>query len=338
MSQIEQAEPMGALIVRHTAAAGTVLLGTSKGDGAVDALRAAGFRWRWSRNIEDYGAWYVPHTRDRAPALGLIDRYAEVLRSAGFAVEIEIDATPRSMEEAEADRAERMGARAERLADRAARRLTRSDAYYDAANDLADRIPFGQPILVGHHSERRARADQERIHRYMGKFSELRAESATTQAAAEAADGHMQVRHSPPVVGRRIERLEADRRGVQRTLDGYTCNSRNGRGVIVYSDTFPPASGQYREQLDARAAQLDEEIRYWRTVLDHARAAGEWTPVDRNAIQPGDSIKYRQQWHTVVRVNPKTVSVKTGYSHTGKIPISEIVAHRPAKQTQPEAA
>jgi Domain of unknown function (DUF3560) len=191
MSQIEQAEPMSALIVRHTAVGGTVLLNTSKGDGAADALRTAGFRWRWSRHIEDYGAWYVPHTRDRAPALGLIERYAEVLRAAGFTVTVSIDATPRPMEEAEADRAERMGARAERLADRAVRQLARSDAYLDAADDLTGRIPLGQPILVGHHSERRARADQERIHRYMGKFSELRAESVRAQAAAEATDAHM---------------------------------------------------------------------------------------------------------------------------------------------------
>ncbi|MCA1605343.1 MAG: DUF3560 domain-containing protein, partial [Acidobacteria bacterium] len=312
---------MDTLTLRHTATSGTVLLGTAKGDGAADALRAAGFRWRWSRHIGDYGAWYVPHTRDRAPALGLIDRYADVLRAAGFTVEVDIDATPRRMEEAEADRAERMDARAERLSDRAARRLAQADAHQDAANRIAEHIPFGQPILVGHHSERRARADQERIARNMDASCQLRQESRAAHAAAETTQNHMKYRYNPLQVGRRLERLHAERRSVQRALDGYTRNSRNGRGVIVYSDTFPPASGQHRVQLEAQAAQLDEQVRYWDGVLDHMRAAGLWAPIDAATIRPGDLIKYRQRWLKVARVNKKTVAVETGYSWTDKVPL-----------------
>lgn len=37
------------------------------------------------------------------------------------------------------------------------------DAAHRRVREIADRIPFGQPILVGHHSERGARADQRRI-------------------------------------------------------------------------------------------------------------------------------------------------------------------------------
>lgn len=329
---------MDALILRHTAAGGTVLLNTTKGDGAADALRAAGFRWRWSRHIDVSGAWYVPHTRDRAPSFGLIERYADVLRAAGFTVEVDMDATPRSMEKAEAERAERMDARVERLSDRAARRLAESDARYDAADKILEHIPLGQPILVDHHSAGRARADQKRIERNMDAFCELRAQSRAAQAAAESAEGHMRFRHSPLVVVRRIERLEAERRRVQRTIEGYTRNFRNGRGVIDYSYTVPPASGRQREQLDAQANQLDEQIRYWKSVLDKAKDTGAWTPIDRNDIKTGDLIKYRRQWRKVVRVNKKTVSVETGYSWADKISISEIVAHRAADHADQEAS
>ena len=38
-----------------------------------------------------------------------------------------------------------------------------SAARYKGVQDICDRIPFGQPILVGHHSEAHARADQKRI-------------------------------------------------------------------------------------------------------------------------------------------------------------------------------
>lgn len=324
---------MDALIIQHSAASGTVLLNTTKGDGAADALRAAGFRWRWSRNIGLCGAWYVPHSRDRAPSLGLIERCADLLRAAGFTVQVQIDAAPRPMDDAEAELAERMDARVERLSDRAARRLAKSDAHYEAARQISEHIPFGQPILVDHHSAGRARADQKRISRHFDASFELRTQAQTAQAAADAAEVHMRFRRNLLVVVRRIERLEAERRSVQRELDGHTRNSLNGRGEIVYSDTFPPASGQHRIQLDTQAAHLDEQIRYWKSVLDQARASGKWTPVDRKEIRPGDLIKYRGRWLTVVRVNQRTVSVETGYSWTNKVPLLEIVGHRRANQT-----
>jgi len=47
-----------------------------------------------------------------------------------------------------------------------------SDARYNAAKQLGDMIPFGQPILVGHHSERGHRADLKRINTNMRKAVE----------------------------------------------------------------------------------------------------------------------------------------------------------------------
>ena len=58
------------------------------------------------------------------------------------------------------DRRER---RADRREEWAAGRRKKQAAAFDGAKRLADAIPFGQPILVGHHSEKRARRDAERI-------------------------------------------------------------------------------------------------------------------------------------------------------------------------------
>ena len=63
---------------------------------------------------------------------------------------------------------QRMLERAER-ADREAREAAA------AAGAIADRIPMGQPILVGHRSERRHRRDLERIDTNMRKTSEAAA-------------------------------------------------------------------------------------------------------------------------------------------------------------------
>jgi DNA repair exonuclease SbcCD ATPase subunit len=60
-------------------------------------------------------------------------------------------------------RRERLEARAERRREWAAARDRDGDAARDKVHAIADRIPFGQPILVGHHSEKGARADQRRM-------------------------------------------------------------------------------------------------------------------------------------------------------------------------------
>lgn len=64
-------------------------------------------------------------------------------------------------------RRERLEARAERRRGWAQARDRDGDAGRQRVHQIADRIPFGQPILVGHHSEAGARADQRRIEQGM---------------------------------------------------------------------------------------------------------------------------------------------------------------------------
>lgn len=76
--------------------------------------------------------------------------------------------------------------RRERLERRAERLAGESAATFQAANAAIAGIPPGQPILVGHHSERRHRADLKRHDDRMRKAFKLHDEAA---AAARAAAG-----------------------------------------------------------------------------------------------------------------------------------------------------
>lgn len=58
---------------------------------------------------------------------------------------------------------ERMERRAELRKEWAEKRTAKAAAAFKAAHALGEMIPFGQPILIGHHSEKRARADAKRI-------------------------------------------------------------------------------------------------------------------------------------------------------------------------------
>ena len=107
---------------------------------------------------------------------------------------------------------ERAEARAERFEGYSERREREGDAAQAAVAAIAEGIPFGQPILVGHHSEKRARKDAERIERGMRKALRLfdTAEYWTQRAAGAIRAAKYKER--PQVRARRIKTLEAERR------------------------------------------------------------------------------------------------------------------------------
>jgi hypothetical protein len=315
--------------LEHTAAGGTVLDGTARSDaGAHAILKAQG--WRWGRSI---GMWYVPYSRDRAPKLDLIDQTAAMLRAAGLEVVVTVDAAPRDQLAAEADRAAHMADRAERLGDRANRRASESDQHWQAAHDISDRIPFGQPILVDHYSARRHRRDLERIDTHHRHAVELRDEADRAARAADSARTHMDRREDPQRVARRIETLAAELRSLERKLDG---TSNDG---VEYGK---PATGAWRTQLQIAAVDLRDKLAYWRGVRADQVAAGtirEWTPAD---FRPGDLVQRKGwNWGRVVRVNRTTLTVTyqvPGHrgDWPGKLPYFEITDHRrPGAVEQP---
>lgn len=81
-------------------------------------------------------------------------------------------------------RRERLEAKLEKRREWAAGREEKSVQSFDKVRQLADQIPLGQPILVGHHSESHARRDVATIHRGMrngvdhGRMAEHHSERA----------------------------------------------------------------------------------------------------------------------------------------------------------------
>jgi hypothetical protein len=82
-------------------------------------------------------------------------------------------------------RREKLERRAEKRREWAGSAEAKADAAHERVHQIADGIPFGQPILVGHHSEKRARADQARMERGMRtSVDESRKAERHEQAAA----------------------------------------------------------------------------------------------------------------------------------------------------------
>lgn len=87
---------------------------------------------------------------------------------------------------ARSDYNERQEAKRKRLEERAARAEKDSESASVKVARIASYIPMGQPILVGHHSEKRHRRDLERIDNGMRRASEAHGEAAELRRRAEA--------------------------------------------------------------------------------------------------------------------------------------------------------
>lgn len=107
------------------------------------------------------------------------------------------------------DRAEE---RAERFGDYSESRERDAHQAHAAVAAIADNIPLGQPILVGHHSERHARRDAEKIENGMRRAVKMWETSKYWQQRAAGAIRHAKYKERPDVRARRIKGLEADLR------------------------------------------------------------------------------------------------------------------------------
>lgn len=300
---------MNRLTITHTHTEGTAAEGTSKGDAAGPILKANGFVFR-------YGAWRIRGSRDRM-ASWRVEAAAEALRAAGFEVEVRTDDTPRPTVVVEAERAERAAARADRFAGYAANAQARSVAAGARADQLAAGIPLGQPVLVGHHSQRRHERHLERIQRHDATCVEEGKKARYWDGRADSAENSQRHRENIPTTLRRIEQLEAALRAAERR--------RAGRTVQPAEPT----------RLDHQITKLTGEIAHWKSQIAAAEKAGAkvWSQAD---FVKGDWAKDTGgRWHQVLRVNKKTLTVPPLFaelSGTRSLPYDKVADRRSAAE------
>lgn len=114
-------------------------------------------------------------------------------------------------------RRERKEWRLARRLEWAASRDRKAAAGFQRARTIADAIPLGQPILVGHHSERHARRNQERIESGMRAGAESQDMAAHHRSVAGGIAQQLETSifsddpDAPERLRERIEGLEAER-------------------------------------------------------------------------------------------------------------------------------
>ena len=144
---------------------------------------------------------------------------------------------------------ERRERRAERLREWAAKRTAKSTAAFSGARRLADAIPFGQPILVGYHSERRARRDAERIRSGIGQGIEHQRKAAEMSSRADEIERqadraiYSDDANAVEALEARIADLEAKRTRIK------AINAQIRKGPGYEARIVPPLTPKEREDL-----------------------------------------------------------------------------------------
>ncbi|MBF8090700.1 DUF3560 domain-containing protein, partial [Klebsiella pneumoniae] len=105
---------------------------------------------------------------------------------------------------------DRQEQRAGRFSDYSDRRAVESEQALAHVDSLASAVPLGQPILVGHHSERRARRHAQKIESGMKRAVMLFERAEYWEQRAQASLQHAKYKERPDVRYRRIKKIEAD--------------------------------------------------------------------------------------------------------------------------------
>lgn len=124
-----------------------------------------------------------------------------------------------------------------RLADQAERL---SAAANKRARDMASVIPFGQPILVGHHSERRDRNYRERIGRTFDRAYALSKKAEYFRSKAASVGGGGISSDDPSAVDKlreKLAKLEHDQEIMRKANGLVRKKDRAGLAALGFSET-----------------------------------------------------------------------------------------------------
>jgi hypothetical protein len=157
------------------------------GKDTYERVKAAGFKWAPKQELFVAPAW----TPDREDLL--LDLCGEI-------------------GDEDTSLVERAEERSSRFEDYSDKRETDAERAKAAVEAIAGQIPLGQPILVGHHSEKHARKHAEQIQNGMRKAVQLWRTSQYWADRAAGAIRNAKYKERADVRARRIKGLEADER------------------------------------------------------------------------------------------------------------------------------
>lgn len=161
------------------------------------------------------------------------------------------------------DRAEAKADRLEQISDNREKDFS---TFMNAANNISERFAFGQPILIGHHSQRKAEKDKQRVDNNLAKAGKAQKMAGYWLQRAAGCQHHANRKNNDGVRLRRIKTLLADMRKLQRTISEFEkhLNVFNRLEKEKRSDLYITCAGysydfyDYAKQAEKGEITLDE--------------------------------------------------------------------------------
>lgn len=202
--------------------------------------------------------------------------------------------------------AERAEARRQRLEERAQRAAGEAATHDRRFRQVADMIPLGQPILVGHHSERRHRRDLERMDRSMREAARLRDLSRRLRERAAAIDDtsiRVENPDAPRLLQERVADLDAEAELSKAAnealriakIEHLRANGPTPDGTVT---------AQHLALIDKVAAQLELPDRMVRGLQSSARAF-PWLPQINLALIRANATRLRKRLAQIQAVHDR---------------------------------
>lgn len=118
---------------------------------------------------------------------------------------------------------ERKQNRKDHAKEQAAKNEQKSEQLYNHAKKMASVIPFGQPILVGHHSEKRDRNYRNKIHNTFGKAFEAQDKAQYYEEKAATIESNTAIFSDDPQA---IDKLKAKLKSLQDSQEFMKATNR----------------------------------------------------------------------------------------------------------------
>jgi protein-L-isoaspartate O-methyltransferase len=207
---------------------------------------------------------------------------------------------------------ERQAERAERFEGYQENRARDADSAQKAVRQIADNIPFGQPILVGHHSERHARRDAAKIENGMRRAVKMWETASYWEERARGALRHAKYKERPDVRARRIKGIESDRRKQAKII------SQSEMLLKLWADPVARLKKKSGEAATLREAVIylaDADGGYY--LAEHKRASGYVGPLSLWEAAGGNIDEADPE--AVAVATPEEVCAKAIANHKGRI-------------------
>lgn len=120
----------------------------------------------------------------------------------------------------------------ERFQELAEKKKQQSDKTLDHAKNMSDQIPFGQPILIGHHSEKRDRRFRDKIDKTYQKAFELSKTSKYYEEKAERIENNHNIKSDDPDA---IKKLEEKLNEIEKEIEQVKDHNKKCSGFVKLS-------------------------------------------------------------------------------------------------------